>query len=159
MKKSLVVMAILVTSLALAGTASAYHDWSCFDMPVCKQICRSEVLCMGQAKGCIPLGCGPCGPCAPAVTYSGKWLCVAKCPPAKVEKKAPAPPFITLPKVTREVCAAPRVAQNCGRLFIVESAPKAPKVAAKGKGKPAPGKPAPGKLAPGKAAPGKPAPK
>ena len=119
MKKSLVVTVVLVTSLALSGTVFANMDWSCLEMPVCKPICRDQVLCMGQAKGMIPL-CAPCGPCPPVISYSGKWLTVAKCPPpAKVEKAEPQPPFITLPKVTKEGCC----------LFVKAEAAKAPKAA------------------------------
>jgi len=84
MKKSLVTLVVLVSALALAGTVCAYVDWSCYEMPKAKVVCKDTVLCKGAAKGAIPL----CGPCAPVVKYSGKWLTVAKCPaPPKAAAK------------------------------------------------------------------------
>jgi len=90
MKKSLVLMVVLLGSLALASSAVAYYDWACYEMPVCKVVCKDQVLCKGAAKGKIKL----CGPCAPVITYAGQWLTIAKCPApaaapeaAKVVKK------------------------------------------------------------------------
>jgi len=91
MKKSLVLMVVLLGSLALASSVFAYYDWACYEMPVCKVICKDQVLCKGAAKGKIKL----CGPCAPVITYAGSWLTIAKCPAppegapvAKAKKKA-----------------------------------------------------------------------
>ncbi len=88
MKKSLVMMVVLVSSLALAGTVMANYDWACYEMPVCKPVCNDTVLCKGEAKGKINLCGGPCGPCAPAITYAGRWLTVVRCP------APPAPPAV-----------------------------------------------------------------
>lgn len=86
MKKSLVLLVVLLGSVALASSAFAYYDWACYEMPVCKVTCKDQVLCKGAAKGKIKL----CGPCAPVVTYSGTWLTIAKCPapPAPAEGAA-----------------------------------------------------------------------
>jgi len=83
MKKSLVILVVLLGSVALAGSAFAYYDWACYEMPTCKVVCKDQVLCKGQAKGKIKL----CGPCAPTISYAGKWLTVAKCPAVKGEAK------------------------------------------------------------------------
>jgi hypothetical protein len=75
MKKSLLLVAAIVATLALAGTACA--QWDCFEMPPCKPVCVPQVLCQGSAHGVIPL----CGPCHPVVCYKGSWLTVCACPP------------------------------------------------------------------------------
>ncbi|MCX5861789.1 MAG: hypothetical protein NTW27_06670 [Deltaproteobacteria bacterium] len=90
MKKSLVVMVVLVSCMGLAGTALA-QDWACMvgcEYPAIKTVCYDTLLCKGEARGACALGCGPCAPC---VTYSGKWLSVAKCLAVKkpvVEEKS-----------------------------------------------------------------------
>lgn len=91
MKKSLVMLVVLMSSLALAGSVFAM-DWGCYTMPTCKPIpCKDEVLCKGKAKGVEKL----CGPCAPTIKWSGSWMTVLKCPDvekapkvAKAVKKA-----------------------------------------------------------------------
>lgn len=90
MKKSLVMLVVLMSSLALAGSVFAM-DWGCYEMPKVKPIpCKDKVLCKGKAKGVEKL----CGPCAPVIKWSGSWLTIEKCPgskPAaakKVAKKA-----------------------------------------------------------------------
>jgi hypothetical protein len=105
MKKSLVMLVVLVSSLALAGTVMAGYDWGCFEMPVVKQECYDTALCKGQAKGAVKL-CGPCGPCcAPVITYSGSWLTVARCP---VAPKAPAKgPESIMPPDFKKLTVAP----------------------------------------------------
>jgi hypothetical protein len=92
MKKSLVMLVVLMSSLALAGSVFAMADWGCYSMPTCKPIpCKDQVLCKGKAKGMEKL----CGPCAPTIKWSGSWMTVLKCPEgpapekvAKVAKKA-----------------------------------------------------------------------
>lgn len=76
MKKSLLLLAAIVTTLAFAGTACAW--WDCYEMPTCKVVCVDQVLCKGAAKGAIKL----CGPCAPVIKYKGSWLTMCVCPPA-----------------------------------------------------------------------------
>ncbi|AFM26789.1 hypothetical protein [Desulfomonile tiedjei] len=79
MKKSLVMLVVLMTSLALAGSVFAM-DWGCYEMPVCKPIpCKDKVLCKGKAKGMEKL----CGPCAPVIKWSGSWMTIEKCPDSK----------------------------------------------------------------------------
>ena len=86
MKKSLVLLAVLVTTLAFASTVCAY-SWACYEMPTCKVVCKDEVLCKGAAKGMVPV-CGP-AMCVygkiecPSISWSGKWLTVVKCPKKK----------------------------------------------------------------------------
>ncbi len=97
MKKSLVIMVVLVGSLALAGSVFAggmtkmpvtqATDWGCYSTPTCKPApCQDQVLCKGKAKGIQKL----CGPCAPTIKWAGKWMTVLKCPastaPAKVAR-------------------------------------------------------------------------
>lgn len=74
MKKSLLLLAAIVTTLAFAGTACAW--WDCYEMPPCKVVCVDEVLCKGAAAGAIKL----CGPCAPVIAYKGSWLTMCVCP-------------------------------------------------------------------------------
>lgn len=89
MKKSLVLMVVLVGSLALAGSVFA-TDWGCYTTPSVKPApCKDKVLCKGQAKGVEKM----CGPCAPTIKWAGKWMTIEKCPAApkaakKVAKKA-----------------------------------------------------------------------
>jgi hypothetical protein len=89
MKKSLVMLVVLVSSLALAGSVFAM-DWGCYTTPSVKPIpCKDQVLCKGKAKGMEKL----CGPCAPTIKWSGSWMTVLKCAegpakPVKVAKKA-----------------------------------------------------------------------
>lgn len=86
MKKSLVMMVVLVGSLALAGSVLA-TDWGCYSTPTCKPApCKDQVLCKGKAKGIEKM----CGPCAPTIKWAGSWMTVLKCPaaPAKVAKAA-----------------------------------------------------------------------
>ena len=83
MKKSLVMLVVLVSSLALAGSVFAMGDWGCYTMPsVKKPPCVDQVLCKGKEK--------LCGPCAPTIKWSCNWMTVLKCPagdkPAKVAK-------------------------------------------------------------------------
>ncbi|MGC8602884.1 MAG: hypothetical protein ACP5VS_04255 [Desulfomonilaceae bacterium] len=76
MKKSLVMMVVLVGSLALAGSVFA-TDWGCFSSPSCKPApCKDQVLCKGKAAGVEKM----CGPCAPTVKWAGSWMTVLKCP-------------------------------------------------------------------------------
>ncbi len=87
MKKSLVMLVVLVSSLALAGSVFAMGDWGCYGMPsVKKPPCVDQVLCKGKCKGKEKL----CGPCAPTIKWSCSWMTVLKCPagekPAKVAK-------------------------------------------------------------------------
>jgi hypothetical protein len=87
MKKSLVMLVVLVSSLALAGSVFAAGDWGCYSTPgVKKAPCVDQVLCKGKAKGMEKL----CGPGAPSIKWSGSWMTVLKCPavdkPAKVAK-------------------------------------------------------------------------
>lgn len=89
MKKSLVMLVVLMSSLALAGSVFAM-DWGCYSMPTCKPIpCKDKVLCKGKASGAEKL----CGPCAPTIKWSGSWMTIEKCPevagaPVKVAKAA-----------------------------------------------------------------------
>jgi len=89
MKKSLIMLVVLFSSLALAGSVMA-TDWGCYGpMPTCKPApCKDQVLCKGKAKGMEKL----CGPCAPTIKWSGSWMTVLKCPEVekvdKVAKKA-----------------------------------------------------------------------
>jgi hypothetical protein len=138
MKKSLVVMVILVSCMGLAGTALA-QDWACMvgcEYPAIKTVCYDTLLCKGEAKGACALGCGPCGPCGPFVTYSGKWLSVAKCAAVKkpvvqekslVDDLAKTLRLVALPcgPVCGPVACAPKAA----------AAPKAPKAEKKAKEK------------------------
>jgi len=95
MKKSLVIMVVLVGSLALAasvfaggmakGPAAGCGD--CYSTPSCKPApCKDQVLCKGKAKGIEKM----CGPCAPTIKWAGSWMTVLKCPassaPAKVAR-------------------------------------------------------------------------
>ena len=87
MKKSLVMLVVLVSSLALAGSVFAMGDWGCYSMPTVKKPpCVDQVLCKGKCKGKEKL----CGPCAPTIKWSCNWMTVLKCPkvdkPAKVAK-------------------------------------------------------------------------
>jgi hypothetical protein len=96
MKKSLVLMVVLVGSLALAGSVFAggmakspapqCGGWDCYSTPTCQPApCKDRVLCKGQAKGIEKM----CGPCAPTIKWAGKWMTIEKCPAApKVAKKA-----------------------------------------------------------------------
>jgi hypothetical protein len=87
MKKSLVMLVVLVGSLALAGSVFAM-DWGCFGaMPTCKMPpCKDKVLCKGKAKGVEKL----CGPCAPVIKWAGSWSTIEKCPAKpKAVKAAP----------------------------------------------------------------------
>jgi hypothetical protein len=85
MKKSLVMLVVLVGSLALAGSVFAM-DWGCFGaMPTCKMPpCKDKVLCKGKAKGVEKL----CGPCAPVIKWSGSWMTIEKCPAVPKAAKA-----------------------------------------------------------------------
>lgn len=96
MKKSLVLMVVLVGSLALVGSVFAGGmakapapqcggGWDCYSTPTCQPApCKDRVLCKGQAKGVEKM----CGPCAPTIKWAGKWMTIEKCPAApKVEKK------------------------------------------------------------------------
>lgn len=86
MKKSLVMLVVLMSSLALAGSVFA-TDWGCYTTPSVKPVpCKDEVLCKGKAKGVEKL----CGPCAPTIKWSGSWLTVLKCPEVKAVKVAKA---------------------------------------------------------------------
>ncbi|MGO8878793.1 MAG: hypothetical protein ACLPVO_10055 [Desulfomonilaceae bacterium] len=93
MKKSLVIMVVLVGSLALAasvfaggmakGPAAGCGD--CYSTPSCQPApCQDQVLCKGKAAGAQKM----CGPCAPTIKWAGSWMTVLKCPgsaaPAKV---------------------------------------------------------------------------
>ncbi len=79
MKKSLVVLVVLVTSLAFVGTVFA-SGWGCYGAPAYKAPkCVDKVLCKGKMKGAQAL----CGPCAGMVKWSCKWLAVEKCPKKK----------------------------------------------------------------------------
>ncbi len=88
MKKSLVMLVVLVSSLALAGSVFAMGDWGCYGGPVVKKApCVDKVLCKGKCAGKEKL----CGPCAPTIKWSCSWMTVLKCPagpakPAKVAK-------------------------------------------------------------------------
>lgn len=77
MKKSLVLLVVLVTTVAFASTVLGY--WDCYPTPKCKIVCVDKVLCKGKAAGKIKL----CGPCAPTIKFKGSWLTVLKCPVAK----------------------------------------------------------------------------
>ncbi len=45
MKKSLVMLVVLVSSLALAGSVFAMGDWGCYTVPTCKKPpCVDQVL-------------------------------------------------------------------------------------------------------------------
>lgn len=88
MKKSLVLLVVLLTSLAVAGSAGAFYGWDCYEMPKIKVECKDEVLCQGKAAGTIAL----CGPAicdhgkitCPSISYSGSWISMVVCPkPAK----------------------------------------------------------------------------
>ncbi len=87
MKKSLVLLVVLLTTVAFAGSACAFYGWGCYEMPTCKIVCKDEVLCQGSAAGNIAL-CGP-AMCingkisCPSVSYKGKWITVLKCPKMK----------------------------------------------------------------------------
>lgn len=86
MKKSLVLLVVLFTTLAVASSACAFYGWDCYEMPKCKVVCKDQVLCKGAAKGTIPL-CGPamcvCGKITcPSVSYSGQWITLLQCPKA-----------------------------------------------------------------------------
>ncbi len=96
MKKSLVLMVVLVGSLALVGSVFAGGmakapapqcggGWDCYSTPTCQPApCKDRVLCKGQAKGVEKM----CGPCAPTIKWAGKWMTIEKCPAApKVAKK------------------------------------------------------------------------
>ncbi len=88
MKKSLVMLVVLVSSLALAGSVFAMGDWGCYPVQVFKKPpCKDQVLCKGKCAGKQKL----CGPCAPTISWSCNWMTVLKCPaaakPAKVAKK------------------------------------------------------------------------
>ena len=96
MKKSLVLMVVLVGSLALVGSVFAGGmakapapqcggGWDCYSTPTCQPApCKDRVLCKGQAKGVVKM----CGCCAPTIKWAGKWMTIEKCPAApKVEKK------------------------------------------------------------------------
>jgi hypothetical protein len=95
MKKSLVLMVVLVGSLALAGSVFAggmakapapqAGCGDCYSTPTCQPApCKDIVLCKGQAKGVVKM----CGCCAPTIKWAGKWMTIEKCPAApKVEKK------------------------------------------------------------------------
>ena len=87
MKKSLVLLVVLVGSLALAGSVFA-SDWGCYTTPTVKPApCVDKVLCKGKAAGKEKL----CGPCAPVIAWSGSWMTVEKCPAKKVAEKKDAP--------------------------------------------------------------------
>jgi hypothetical protein len=98
MKKSLVLLVVLVASVAVAGSASAYYGWGCYDMPKCKIVCKDQVLCKGAASGTI-YPCGPAvctgGGCCkpgkivcPSICFAGSWVTLLKCPKPKGGKKA-----------------------------------------------------------------------
>ena len=131
MKKSLVVMVILVSCMGLAGTALA-QDWACMvgcEYPAIKTVCYDTLLCKGEAKGACALGCGPCGPCGPFVTYSGKWLSVAKCLAVKkpvVEEKS----IVDDLSKTLRLVALP-CGPVCGPVAWAPKAAAAPKAAKK----------------------------
>lgn len=86
MKKSLVLLVVLVGSLAFVGSGFAFDFCVSCDGPAVKAApCVDRVLCKGKAAGKEKLGCGPC---APAIAWSGKWMTVEKCPAKPVAKKA-----------------------------------------------------------------------
>ena len=82
MKKSLVMLVVLMGSLALAGSAFAF-DWGCYGAAPSIKLppCKDRVLCKGKAQGVEKL-CGPaCGPGgAPVIKWSGSWSTIEKCP-------------------------------------------------------------------------------
>jgi hypothetical protein len=87
MKKSLVLLVVLLTSLAVASSACAFYGWDCYEMPKCKVVCKDQVLCKGKAAGTI----GLCGPAmcdhgkitCPSISYAGSWITLLKCPAVK----------------------------------------------------------------------------
>lgn len=134
MKKSLILMVVLVSSIALAGTAVAGLDWACMvgcEYPTIKTVCYDTLLGKGEAKGVCPIGCGPC---APVVCYSGKWLCVAKCPAVKkpvVEEKS------IVDDVAKGLRLAPPCPPVCGPVMACAPAPVMAKPKAAAAKKPA----------------------
>ncbi len=89
MKKSLVLLVVLVGSLALVGSGFAYDFCVSCDGPEGKPApCADKVLCKGKAAGKEKIGCGPC---APVISWAGKWSTIEKCPAKKVAAKADAP--------------------------------------------------------------------
>jgi hypothetical protein len=87
MKKSLVIMVVLVGSLALAGTVFASDCWDCNPILNKPAPCKDQVLCKGKAVGLEKM----CGPCAPTIKWAGSWMTVLKCPaPAAAKAAAPA---------------------------------------------------------------------
>jgi hypothetical protein len=87
MKKSLVILVVLVGSLALAGSVFA-TDWGCYSTPSVKPApCKDQVLCKGKAAGVEKM----CGPCAPTIKWAGSWMTVLKCPAPAAAAKAAAP--------------------------------------------------------------------
>ena len=89
MKKSLVMLVVLVSSLALAGSVLAFDGgWCCYTAPVCKPpVCVPQILCKGQCAGAQKL----CGPCNPWIKWTCSWETVLQCPgggaPAKMARK------------------------------------------------------------------------
>lgn len=127
MKKSLVTLVVLVGSIALAGTVFAGLDWACYEMPKAKVDCKNSVLCAGTAKGACPLGCGPC---APMVTFSGRWLTVAKCPdaPKPAAKAKPAPDTFWAMSKGAELCCGVKLPAEAKKAAAPKAgAKKAPK--------------------------------
>lgn len=85
MKKSLVLLVVLVGSLGLVGSGFAFDFCVSCDGPTVKPApCVDKVLCKGKAAGKEKLGCGPC---APSIAWSGQWSTVEKCPAKPVVKK------------------------------------------------------------------------
>ena len=81
MKKSLVILVVLVSTLAFASTVVA---WDCYSYPKCPvPPCKDQVLCKGAVKGATKL----CGPCAPMIKWSAKWMTLCLCPGSKMLKK------------------------------------------------------------------------
>ena len=92
MKKSLVIMVVLVGSLALAGSVfaggmakmPAAGCGDCYSTPSCQPApCKDEVLCKGKAAGVEKM----CGPCAPTIKWAGSWMTVLKCPGSAASAK------------------------------------------------------------------------
>ena len=87
MKKTLVLLVVLVASVAVVSSASAFYGWGCYDMPKCKVVCKDKVICQGSASGAINM----CGPAVcingkivcPSASFSGKWITLVKCPKVK----------------------------------------------------------------------------
>ncbi|MCL5124610.1 MAG: hypothetical protein M1511_08975 [Deltaproteobacteria bacterium] len=96
MKKSLVIMVVLVGSLALVGSVfaggmakrhavQAAGCGDCYSAPSCQPApCKDQVLCKGKAKGVEKM----CGPCAPTIKWAGSWMTVLKCPASAAPAKA-----------------------------------------------------------------------